>query len=205
MSAAQRLAIVGNGPVADGLAEQIDASDMVIRFNEPAGGPDRIGIRTDILFLMNSGKSMQARLSTPDFWRSPYFAGASRVILPYHPSIIAKYHPRPNILSRLKGRKADWTAETLEMCGKAGKQAIVLPPEFYEESCEALGIAPAARNRVFPSSGFLGIRYALLELATPPEDIALYGFSWQGWKRHDWGAERAWSEAHLGRKTNRAC
>lgn len=194
---ARTVAIVGNGPLAYGLAARIDASDMVIRFNEPAFQPERSGRRTDILFLMNSGKSMQARLSDPDFRRSPFFAGAGRIILPYHPSIIAKYHPKPNPLSRLKGRKADWTAETVAMCREAGKEVLVLPPEFYEESCADLGIAPAERNRVFPSSGFLGIRYALEEFARSPEEIALYGFSWQGWKRHAWDKEREWMEARF--------
>jgi hypothetical protein len=125
---------------------------------------------------------------------------ARQIILPYRPSIIAKYHPRPNLLSRLKGRKSDWTAETLEMCKKAGKEALVLPPDFYEESCAELGISQSDRSRVFPSTGFLGIRYALGELAGSPDEIELYGFCWQGWKRHDWDKEHAWVKAKLGGK-----
>ena len=190
----QSVAIVGNGPVADGVAGQIDAADLVIRFNEPAHAPDQTGTRTDILFLMNSGKSMQARLSNPDFWRSPFMRGARQIILPYHPSIIARYHPKPNLLSRLKGRKADWTAETLQMCKAAGKEVLTLAPEFYEESCEALGITPQKRRAVFPSSGFLGIRYAMLNFPEPQWQIGICGFGWEGWKRHDWQRERQWVE-----------
>jgi hypothetical protein len=199
---ARAVAIVGNGPLADGLGGRIDASDMVIRFNEPAFQPERSGSRTDILFLMNSGKSMQARLSDPAFQRSPFFAGAGRIILPYHPSIIAKYHPKPNPLSRLKGRKADWTAETLQMCREAGKEVLVLPPEFYEESCAELSIAPAERSRVFPSTGFLGIRYALANFPAPEWRIEIRGFGWTGWKRHDWESEKKWVERHLGQPSD---
>lgn len=194
---AGRIAIVGNGPVEGRPGAHIDSADIVVRFNEPADAPETTGVKTDILFLMNSGKTMQARLSNPEFRRSRFFAGAARIILPYHPSIIARYHPKPNLLSRLKGRRADWTAETVDLCRQAGKEILILSPEFYEESCAELGIAQAARNQVFPSTGFLGIRYMLQEVAKTPEEIVLYGFSWQGWKRHDWDGERDWAQANL--------
>ena len=199
MAAGHSVAIVGNGPVAEGLAERIDASDMVIRFNEPAGAPDRIGTRTDILFVMNSGKSMQRRVSDPAYLASPAVVEARRIILPYHPSIIARYHPKPNLLSRAKGRKADWTAEAIAMFGAAGKEITVLPAEFYEACCEELEISADERTTLFPSTGLIGIRYALHELGAPPAAISLYGFSWQGWKRHAWDRERAWVETKLGR------
>jgi hypothetical protein len=192
------VAIVGNGPVAEGLAARIDASDMVIRFNEPAGAPERIGTRTDILFVMNSGKSMQRRVSDPAYLASPAFVEAHQIILPYHPSIIARYHPKPNLLSKAKGRKADWTADAIAVFGAAGKPVTVLPTQFYEACCEELGISPDKRTTLFPSTGLIGIRYALYELAAPPDAIGLYGFSWQGWKRHDWQRERAWADARLG-------
>lgn len=194
---AGRIAIVGNGPVEGRPGAHIDSADIVVRFNEPADTPETTGVKTDILFLMNSGKTMQARLSTPDFRRSRFFAGAARIILPYHPSIIARYHPKPNFLSRLKGRRADWTGETLAMCGEAGKEILILSPKFYEESCAELGIARTARDSVFPSSGFLAIRYMLQEFAGKPGEIELYGFSWKGWKRHDWDKERDWAQANL--------
>jgi hypothetical protein len=186
----ESVAIVGNGPVPDGVAEMIDASGVVIRFNEPLQPVERIGARTDILFLMNSGKTMQHRLSDPAFVQSQAFRNARRVVLPYHPSIVAKYHPRPNILSRLKGRKADWTTETLAMLEQAGKEAVVLPAAFYEESCGELGIPAERRNAVFPSSGFLGIRYALTNFMPPQWKIGICGFGWDGWKRHPWADER---------------
>jgi hypothetical protein len=201
IAAGHTVAIVGNGPVAEGLAKCIDASDMVIRFNEPAGAPDRIGTRTDILFVMNSGKSMQRRVSDPSYLASPRVVEARRIILPYHPSIIARYHPKPNLLSRAKGRKADWTAEAIAMFEAAGKAITVLPAEFYEDCCQELGISAGERTTLFPSTGLIGIRYVLHELAALPGAISLYGFSWQGWKRHAWDRERAWVEARLGPST----
>jgi hypothetical protein len=188
----KRIVIVGNGPVEAGLAERIDSADIVIRFNEPGGLPGRVGTRTDILFLMNSGKSMQERLASPAYWQSTLVRNAREIILPYHPSIIKEFHPRPNLLSRLKGRKADWTAETLQKIEALGKTAKVLPAEFYFETCRILGIARTHLKSVFPSSGLLAIRYAIEEFKSDTWTIEFCGFSWEGWKRHAWGSEQEW-------------
>ncbi|MEO5325269.1 glycosyltransferase family 29 protein [Mesorhizobium sp. CC13] len=190
--AKRRLAIVGNGPVANGLARQIDSSDIVVRFNDAAYEPHRTGTRTDILFLVNSGKTMQRRVFDPGFVASPIFQNAGRIVLPYHPDVIARYHPKPNILSRAKGRKSDWTREAIAVFGRQGKEVSVLPPQFYEQCCLELGIAEGDRRRLFPSTGFIGIKYALERFQHPEWQVELFGFSWEGWKRHAWEGERTW-------------
>jgi hypothetical protein len=194
---ARRVVIIGNGPIEAGLADSIGAADLVIRFNQPPHPPETAGSRTDILFLMNSGKSMQARLADRAFWEQPLLRDAGQVILPYHPSIIARYHPKPNLLSRLKGRKADWTRETTARLGAMGKPVYVLPAAFYEESCADLGIARSDLRKVFPSTGFLGIRYALQNFTAPEWMVEICGFGWTGWKRHDWERERKWVRQRL--------
>ncbi len=194
---AKRIVIVGNGPVATGVAHLIDSADLVVRFNEAVIDPSLTGNKTDILFLMNSGKSMQARLQTPSYWREPFVQDAKEVILPYHPSIVKQYHPRPNLLSRMKGRKADWTAETLKKLEAMGKKATILSPEFYYETCRILDIDTDDLNKVFPSSGFLAIRYAIETLRTDSTQIEFCGFSWQGWKRHSWGNEEHWVDEQV--------
>ncbi|MGN6467398.1 MAG: glycosyltransferase family 29 protein [Rhizobiaceae bacterium] len=191
------VAVVGNAVLAEGDAERIDASDIVIRFNEPPEGPARIGTRTDLLFVMNSGNSMQARLDGRGYTDSVVFRTARKIILPYHPAIIARYHPKPNILSRLKGRRADWTAKAIAVFGREGKEVTVLPPQFYEDCCDELGIGAESRRRLFPSTGFIGVRYALAKLPADCAAIRLYGFGWEGWKRHAWDAERDWITRHL--------
>lgn len=200
MGISKRVSIIGNGPVEAGSGAAIDAADMVIRFNEPWQPPEDIGSRTDILFLVNSGKSMQARLANAQYLESNPFRAAKEIILPYHPSVIARYHRRPNLLSRLKGRRADWTWQTIEALGERGKPVTVLPVSFYEQGCEELGIAPAQMQKLFPSTGFLGIRYALARFPAPEWSIEIRGFSWKGWKRHDWELERNWAtrKSHEG-------
>lgn len=193
----KRVVIVGNGPVEPGLAEAIDSADIVIRFNEPDVSPDKTGSKTDILFLMNSGKTMQARLADPAYWEAPLVQNAREFILPYHPSIIRQLHPKPNLLSRLKGRTADWTPETLHKIESYGKNAKVLSADFYFETCRVLGIAKTDLKSVFPSSGVLAIRYAIEELKPDKSTIEICGFSWDGWKRHAWGNEQMWVDKQI--------
>jgi hypothetical protein len=188
----KRIVIVGNGPVEPGLAQTIDSADTVIRFNEANIQPDLTGSKTDILFLMNSGKSMQARLENPAYWQASFVKDAKEIILPYHPSIVRQYHPRPNLLSRLKGRKADWTDETVKKAESLGKHVTVLSAEFYYETCRILDISKDQLSSVFPSSGLLAIRSVIETQKAAPTQIQFCGFSWQGWKRHSWDNEQHW-------------
>ncbi|MCT8998435.1 hypothetical protein [Chelativorans intermedius] len=121
------------------------------------------------------------------------------MILPYHPSVITRYHPKPDPLSRLKGRRADWTGRAVEVFGRAGKEVAILPPRFYEECCEELGIGAEERRRTFPSTGFLAIAYAMDKFRRTEWAISLFGFGWRGWKRTDWEMERKWVERRIGR------
>ncbi len=193
----QTIAIVGNGSIPEGHAAEIDDCDIVMRFNESSNGPDRTGTKTDLLFLVNSGKPIQKWLASPQFIASPAFSNAERLVFPYHPTIIARYLPKPNLLSRAKGRRADWTMRAIDQFGRAGKEILILPPDFYEECCDELGISPSDRRRVFPSTGFIGIRYALTLWPTADNRYKLFGFSWEGWKRHSWDVEREWIGARL--------
>ncbi|MBN9044527.1 MAG: glycosyltransferase family 29 protein [Rhizobiales bacterium] len=188
------LVIVGNAALPRDLSTEVDAADFVVRFNEPKQSIGMSGTRTDLLMLATSSKPMQRRLRDPAFTQTPTFRAAKEVMLAYHPSIIRQYHPKPNFLSRLKGRRSDWTMETIEVVGGAGKEIRIMPPQFYVEGCRELGVSAENMHRVFPSTGFFGIWYMLGKC--PPEqwNVKLCGFTWEGWKRHAWGDERSWVE-----------
>ncbi|HET6674184.1 MAG TPA: glycosyltransferase family 29 protein [Nitrospiraceae bacterium] len=192
-----RVAVVGNAPLETDYSAQIDACDIVIRFNAAPEYGRNAGLKTTILFLMNSGKTTQQRLKDPAFLDSALIGGAERVYLPYHPEIIRKYHPKPNLLSRLKGRRADLTWEIIRKLGERQKRVTILPPQFYEESCAELGIPEADRTHVFPSTGFLGLRYASVSYPAPSWQIKACAFQWEGWKRHNWQEESRWFKDRL--------
>ncbi|ERI14804.1 glycosyltransferase family 29 protein [Brucella intermedia] len=188
------LIIVGNAPLPRDLSAEVDAADFVVRFNEPKQSIGMSGTRTDLLMLATSSKPMQRRLRDPGFVQTPTFKAAKEVMLAYHPSIIRKYHPRPNFLSRLKGRRGDWTMQTIEVVGSAGKEIRIMPPQFYLAGCKELGVTEENISKVFPSTGFFGIWYMLEKCPQESWDVKICGFTWEGWKRHTWGDERSWVE-----------
>jgi len=193
--------IIGNGALPYDLCASIDKADYVLRFNEPsleAGGRGWSGVRSDCLMLCNSGKPMQLKLASQQFLHSPFLQAAGEVILVYHPAIIRRFFKSPLITSRLlHGRKRDWTWEVIEKIGILGKKITILPPQFYLQACSALGIEAEQMKTLFPSTGYLGIRYILQKFSFDEWNITLTGFSWQGWKRHAWQREEDWVRARI--------
>jgi len=188
----KRLFIVGNGPLPRDLSERVNSSEHVVRFNEPKESIGMSGTKTTWLFVANSGKPMQRRLEDPQYPTSPIVQAADLVFLAYHPKIVRKYFKKPNVLSWLRGRRADWTKATIAMFSEAGKTVALLPPSYYEAGCAELGLTRNKMTSVFPSTGYFGIRYALERLTADEWDVEIAGFSWDGWRRHTWGDERAW-------------
>ncbi|WP_420959419.1 glycosyltransferase family 29 protein [Brucella sp. IR073] len=195
--ARKRLVIVGNGPLPRDLSKEVDTADFVVRFNEPKESIGMSGVRTDLLMLATSSKPAERRVRDPGFVQTPTFKAAKQVMLAYHPSIIRQYHPKPNFLSRIKGRRSDWTQETIEVVGAAGKEILIMPPQFYIAGCKELGVRDENMSKVFPSTGFFGIWYMLGKCPEESWDVELCGFSWEGWKRHAWADERAWVEGKV--------
>ncbi len=192
-----RVVVVGNGPLPRDLSDDIDSADFVLRFNEPKASKGMSGVKTDMLMVNNSGKPMQRRLRDPGYFRSAIVQEAREVVFPYHPFTIRTWMIRPSLLSRLRGRRADWTLQAIEAMGQAGKEIRVMPPAFYEDSCEELGVPGSKMHEVFPSTGYLGLRHIFLRFPTPEYRIELCGFSWEGWKRHAWADERSWVEKKI--------
>jgi len=193
--------IIGNGALPKDLSVSINAADYVLRFNEPpifAGGQGWSGVKTDCLMLCNSGKPMQLKLAAQEFLLSPFLQAAQELVLVYHPSIIRRFFSQPLITARLiHGRKRDWTWEAIEKLGSLGKKITILPPQFYLQACAELGIDSADLSKIFPSTGYLGVWQMLQQC--PPDEwlITLVGFSWQGWKRHDWQREEKWMRSRV--------
>ncbi|MDH7788694.1 hypothetical protein QBD01_004740 [Ochrobactrum sp. 19YEA23] len=188
------LTVVGNGPLSRNLSNEIDSSDYVLRFNVPHALDGMTGSRTDLLMLATSAKQMQDWLRDPAFLDSVFMRNASEILFAVHPSIIRRFHHHPNVLSRLKGRRADWTLPAFEILSATGKSIRILPPQVYFEVCAELGIAETQMKQMFPSTGFFGVWHMLRTFPSTDWEIQLCGFSWQGWKHHAWAAERHWIE-----------
>jgi hypothetical protein len=194
--AKKRLFIVGNGVLLEDMSERVDASDAVMRFNEPKASIGMSGTKTKWLFVCNTGKPMKRRLDDPNYPKSPIVQAAELVVLASHPTAVEKYAPKLSLLARLKGRRAEWTWACINMFGNAGKMVAVMPVSDYEAGCRELGLEPSEllKVRTFPSTGYFGIRYALQQCPADEWDVEIAGFSWQGWQRHAWADERSWLE-----------
>ena len=189
--------IIGNGKLERDLSAIVESGQFVMRFNEPNLADEMSGSRTDMLMLAASSKALHRRMIDPAFLENAALKATKVLMLAYHPQVIRKYHPRPNIFQRLGGRRADWTMQTIELMGHAGKEIRIMPPQSYADGCAELGITGPRMRKVFPSTGFLGISYVLANFPASEWDIKLCGFSWEGWKRHDWQNERAWVDEKM--------
>ena len=194
------VAIIGNGPLSEADRLFIGAADIVTRFNLVPEAHINLSARTDELFLSCSSKQIGEYLAERRYETDPCFQSASRIVLPYNPSIIAAHMPRPSFLSRLKGRRADWTEVCKKVAARLGKQVVVLSAADYRNACIALGIEGRGRD-FYPSSGYLAVARALNIHDPSTHRIHLFGFGFMGWKKHPWTAEEASIRTmHLQRK-----
>lgn len=183
-----RIAIVGNGPLKSSDQEMANDHDCVIRFGSPPTENINTDSKTDILFITNSKKQTRSTLNKKNYLDGIVFRSAKKIVLPYHQSIINDYMPKPSLLSRLKGARADLTDLCISVATEYGKSYEILDRKDYLELCRLIGFTERDLSRKFLSAGVMAIYYATNSI---PEDssISIFGFSFQGWKRHDWTAE----------------
>jgi hypothetical protein len=183
-------AIVGNGPLSLDDRALIATADRIIRFNLTPNLCEELDARTTELFLSCSSKQIGEFLSQGQYHSNSAFHQATRVVLPYHPDIIKKYMRPPSILSRLKGRRADWSKDCLKIAGQTGKSTEILPADLYLKACYRLSIIPE-KKEFFPSSGCLSILRELQSAQHSASELHVFGFGYVGWKRHSWAEEKA--------------
>ena len=183
-------AIVGNGPLSPDDRVAIATADRIIRFNLTPNLNSEADAKTTELFLSCSSKQIGDFLSKDQYRSDHAFQKATRIVSPYHPEIIQKYMRPPSILSRLKGRQADWSQDCLKIANKEGKEAEILPAELYLDACKRLGIDPDTKE-FFPSSGCLAILRELRRQQHGESELHIFGFGYVGWKGHLWTAEKA--------------
>ncbi|RYH03284.1 hypothetical protein EU805_06065 [Salipiger sp. IMCC34102] len=192
-----RVAIVGNGPVAKRDQAEIAQAKVIFRFNRVPEANRTESVATTHLVLANSTKQIGTYLTQRAYLADPCFSAARTIVAPHAPQIVAAYMRKPNLLSRLKGRRADWAEACARAAADTGKSFAIWPASLYLTACETLGIDPVPRT-MFPSTGFLAVQHARDSYPPETHQIHLYGFGFQGWKRHDWPAEarvlRGWAD-----------
>lgn len=198
----RRLVIVGNADLSQDFSGQIDTADYVLRFNRPRLIDGWSGTKTNCLMMCNSGKPMQEKLKDNSFVETEFFRQAEQIVLVYHPFIMKTYFERPRFTSKLlKHRRLDWTDAAIDVFGQAGKDVVIKSAQFYLDACAEIGIYGAALKQWFPSTGYLGIWDCLKHFDLSEWEVYLCGFTWQGWKQHDWSSEEKWVRARISEGT----
>ncbi len=194
MSLRRSIMIIGNGEIAAGAADVIDAADLVIRFNDcrsvGAGGS-----RTDVIAVCNTGRPARAMLGSAEWRKSRAVAAASEIWSVRDPvkfaemrAALAISHPE------LDDFCDDYTDQFTAFCQATGKRHVVIDRSVHESVDTALADYDPG-SYVVPSSGMIVIAYALLRY--PDDDIAITGFSHTGWDEHPFAAEKRLVDAYV--------
>jgi hypothetical protein len=175
------IAVVGNGPVSpgdNGIKYDIDAHDLVVRFNSCANYR-RTGKKTDFLVLINTPNGRRfgrqqgaidkcALESAKEFW------------FPYSPTLIA------SIADQNPSRWQDVSDDLISRLVK-NRPWRYIDAEIYWAAMNTLKMMGASPDKT-PSTGLLCLFY--LEKHFNPCKVTLYGFTHEGWSGHAWNAER---------------
>jgi hypothetical protein len=177
----KRIAIIGNGSILFGdfgVKYDIDAHDLVIRFNSCANY-GRTGRRTDVLILINTpnGRRFGRTHGAID---ERALASAAEFWFPYSPDLIE------SIRCEDPRRWCDVSADLIARL-VVDRPWHHMEAEIYREALKALRKAGASADKS-PSSGLLCLYH--LQKHFSPCRVTLYGFTHEGWSGHDWKAER---------------
>lgn len=195
---ARRIVIVGNGEVAPELAADIDASDMVVRFNNCASYGAG-GLKTDVVAVCNTGRPGKAMSRSPDWRMLPAVQAASEI---WSVREAAKFDEMmPDVLTRhpeLDDFFEDFTGDFARIAAEDGKAHHVISREVHENlDCDLKGLTETPY--VCPSSGLVAIAHVLSAIRQPGDEVLIAGFSHQGWELHPFDAERTLIERWIAK------
>lgn len=188
---ARRVVIVGNGEIGEGLADTIDAADLVMRFNDcrsvGAGGG-----RTDIVVVCNTGRPGKAMTESAAWACNKSVWLASTIWCVRDP---AKFNALAEVILRdhpeLDDFCDDYTDGFANYARDNGKDFHIISAATHDAldgTLAAYGPGPY----VVPSTGAVAIAEFLAHYRKPGDQLFLAGFGHQGWDGHPWAAERDW-------------
>lgn len=182
--------IVGNADVDVDHGPEIDAADVVVRFNRCRNLGRNTGRRTTELWLTNTGR---AGLEFVDQARTAKLlerVGPHRVLMP---------RPAPGPLRRrlmvLLSRTSELEhgagiARAVRLAGLSCDYAASDLPRETMRALRAYGIATPRPKA--PSTGILAVHHFATAPAYRDHRISLVGFRFEGWRWHPWRLERAY-------------
>lgn len=193
--------IVGNGPITSGAESEIAAASLVVRFNECRSFEHSRG-RTDVVAVCNTGRPGRSMLSSSAWRDHPAVRAASEIWCVRHPIKFAELRQHLALSHPELGDFCDdYTGGFEAYATSAGKACRILSRSTHDavELCLSKFAPPPY---VVPSSGLIVIAEVIRR--HPGRDVAIVGFSHEGWEWHPFSAERglvdAWVAARRVRR-----
>ncbi|MDE1994745.1 MAG: Urease operon accessory protein [Rhizobiaceae bacterium] len=179
--------IVGNGEIAKSAAEEINAADLVVRFND-CRSYGIAGVKTDVVAVCNTGRPAKQMLGSAEWRNSPAVTSASEIWSVRDPRKFAALRgPLAISHPELDDFCDDYTEQFTSFAMEAGKGHGIIDQAVHDAADAALSRYHPAPY-VVPSSGMIVIMEVLG--GHPEDDIAIAGFGHVGWEWHPFAAER---------------
>ena len=192
----RRIAIVGNGPIREGVATTIDAADMVIRFNgcRSAGAGGR---KTDVVAVCNTGRPALEMLAGGSWKNSDAVRQAGEIWCVRTSQMFAAMRaPLAESHPDLDDFCDDYTIGFETFARVTGRHLSVIPAAVHRGLDTSL-LAFDPSPYVVPSSGLIVIAHVLENVARDGDSISIAGFGHEGWQWHPFAAERRWVDAQI--------
>jgi hypothetical protein len=180
-----RIALVGNGIVRAEQGPEIDAHDLVVRFNS-CRHYGTTGYRTDVLVLINTGPAGRQLAREGDAINPAALAAARSFWIAKSADVAAAEFERAHERPTWDG-PWDHASEIVERLIGSRPWRCLGANTFH--AAQKLLLRHGASEAHQPSTGMLVLCHAKQTFWWPR--ITLFGFNHEGWSGHPWNAERS--------------
>lgn len=189
---ARIITIVGNGKIercGNAAAQMIDASDLVIRFND-CGSVGSGGKKTDIVAVCNTGRPAREMMRGEAWKANPAVQQAAHIWCVRDPLKFADLREPLSVSHpELDDFCDDFTADYQSFCEQEAKGFHIVPASTHDSVDHQLRCIPS-KPYIVPSSGLVVIYEWLTHHLHPADQVILVGFGHEGWHGHPFTAER---------------
>jgi len=174
----KKLVLVGNASLNKDMSAFIDASDVVIRFNDARTLGVKSGFKTDILCVRNTGGPALCFIANKSVKKYPKFPDLSEVWFPRNGDTFTEYSEK--------------IIESNELCDvKIRRFSKELNNKVFEKL-----VVISKSEKIYPSSGFLALSYILETSEFDQYEKYIVGFTFDMWEGHPAKAERILVETY---------
>lgn len=180
--------VVGNGDISASMADAIDGSDCVIRFNF-CQSYQAVEGRTDVVAVCNTGRPARAMLAERDWRESPPVRDCEALWMVRDPErfsdmrpALAKSHPE------LDDFCDDYTEAFEDFALSHGKSCDIIAASVHDAADAALSAFDPAPY-IAPSSGLMVIMQLMTDEKFSGDHVSIAGFNHEGWDGHPFAAE----------------